>query len=172
LPSYGRESGVVMRKSPVNFRPLFVLVNLFFVGCLLTFIYLLVGDQVGAMFDRPAELGDQSFRTGSATMVANEEKVVYGIHVATGLAYAEGFDIVRGTCTPCHSAKLVTQNRATRAGWSQMIRWMQETQGLWDLGKQEPIILDYLATHYAPKEEGRRANLEVEAIEWYVLELE
>jgi hypothetical protein len=47
---------------------------------------------------------------------------------------------------------------------------MQRTQGLWDLGDDESIVLDYLATHYAPEERGRRANLEISAIEWYELE--
>ena len=71
-------------------------------------------------------------------------------------------------CTPCHSAELVTQNRMTREGWESTIRWMQETQNLWDLGENEAAILDYLATYYAPEEQGRRPNLE--DIEWYELE--
>jgi hypothetical protein len=48
---------------------------------------------------------------------------------------------------------------------------MQETQGLWDLGDQEKTILDYLAANYAPEESSRRANLDMDAIEWYILEL-
>lgn len=88
----------------------------------------------------------------------------------TGLVYAPGFPLVRGNCTTCHSAALIVQNRATRAGWEGMIRWMQETQGLHDLGEDEAAILDYLAAHYAPVEVGRRANLDVESIEWYPLE--
>ncbi|MEN0051765.1 MAG: monoheme cytochrome C [Bacteroidota bacterium] len=107
------------------------------------------------------------------TATASDTTIVKdGIHLATGLVYAEGFEIVRASCTTCHSAKLVTQNRATRAGWEQMIDWMQATQGLWELGTLEPIILDYLATHYAPEDIGRRANLEPEEIAWYILELE
>jgi len=90
----------------------------------------------------------------------------------TGLIIAEGFPQVKALCTPCHSAKLVTQNRASREGWEQMIRWMQETQNLKDLGTNEPIVLDYLAANYAPQEIGRRTNLDVEDIEWYILELE
>ena len=49
-----------------------------------------------------------------------------------------------------------------------MIRWMQETQNLWDLGTNEELILDYLAKHYAPDEAGRRPNLPSPT--WYVLE--
>ena len=48
---------------------------------------------------------------------------------------------------------------------------MQATQGLWDLGDAEAEILDYLAANYAPAETGRRTNLDVENIEWYMLEL-
>ncbi len=99
-----------------------------------------------------------------------EEEVVDGIHLATGLKVAEGFEVVRTNCTNCHSGKLIAQNRATREGWKEMIRWMQRTQGLWELGDKESTILDYLAAHYAPEEVGRRANLDVEAIEWYILE--
>lgn len=76
--------------------------------------------------------------------------------------------LVIANCTGCHSGKLVTQNRATREGWRNMIRWMQETQNLKDLGEDEAKILDYLAASYAPADQGRRQNLKVE--EWYELE--
>lgn len=77
--------------------------------------------------------------------------------------------LVIANCTGCHSGKLVTQNRATREGWTNMIRWMQRTQNLKDLGADEQKILDYLTKNYAPTEQGRRANLEVK--EWYNLDL-
>ena len=100
------------------------------------------------------------------------DKVENGIHLQTGLVFDEGFQEVRATCTACHSAKLVTQNRATREGWKSMIVWMQETQGLWELGAIEPLILDYLSKHYAPQETSRRENLDMATLEWYILELE
>ena len=90
-----------------------------------------------------------------------------GFHQETGLIQDSGVELVITTCTRCHSAKLVTQNRATREGWKSMIRWMQKTQNLWDLGENEDKILDYLAKNYAPEKAGRRANLE--AVEWYSL---
>jgi hypothetical protein len=40
-----------------------------------------------------------------------------------------------------------------------MIRWMQETQGLWPLGENEVPVLDYLATNYGPVNVGRRRPL-------------
>ena len=96
-------------------------------------------------------------------------EVTDSVHLATGLVYAPGFLEVRGSCTPCHSAKLITQNRATRAGWATMLRWMEEAQGMGSLGVREPVILDYLAKHYAPRPAGRRPGLDVEKIEWYLL---
>lgn len=62
-------------------------------------------------------------------------------------------------CTACHSAALITQNRMTRDGWLNTIRWMQEKQGLWPLGEHEDIVLDYLAKHYYPEATGRRKPL-------------
>lgn len=103
-----------------------------------------------------------------APEVVSDTLIVDGIHVASGLVVDDGFIQVKATCLACHSAKLVTQNRATRDGWEKMIRWMQETQNLWDLGTNEDLILDYLAKHYAPDEAGRRPNLPTPT--WYVLE--
>ena len=91
-----------------------------------------------------------------------------GMHVPTGLIAAKGFNIVAQQCTGCHSARLITQNRANREGWKGIISWMQETQNLWDLGPNEAIILDYLSTHYAPDSTGRRKPLVIE--EWYEME--
>lgn len=109
-------------------------------------------------------------RPASPPPARADERIEDGIHLATGLRVAEGFELVRANCTGCHSGKLIAQNRATRDGWQEMIRWMQRTQGLWQLGDNEAAILDYLAANYAPQETGRRAKLDVEAIEWYLLE--
>lgn len=97
------------------------------------------------------------------------DRIENGIHVRTGLYADANLDLIIGACTSCHSSKLITQNKATRVGWKNMIMWMQETQGLSDLGKSEPVILDYLAKYYAPEETGRRKNLD--KIKWYVLDL-
>lgn len=78
----------------------------------------------------------------------------------TGLIVAEGWKEVKANCTTCHSARLVTQNRGSRSHWEYLVRWMQKTQGLWDLPpERESAILDYLADHYGPKEGTRRARL-------------
>lgn len=80
---------------------------------------------------------------------------------ATGLPIAAGFEQVRLHCSGCHSARLVAQNRATREGWLDLIRWMQRTQRLGPLGEDEPAILDYLATWLGPTRDrrARRAPL-------------
>jgi hypothetical protein len=66
----------------------------------------------------------------------------------TGLKIDSGFEIVKATCTACHSARLITQAGKTRAGWLESIRWMQQDQGLWPLGDYEQPILDYLSANY------------------------
>ncbi|MFO7825021.1 MAG: hypothetical protein R6V72_13860 [Cyclobacterium sp.] len=96
-----------------------------------------------------------------------ENEIKDGIHEPTGFIASEGLDLVIAHCTACHSAKLVTQNRADREGWKKMIRWMQATQNLWELGEQEEAILDYLSENYAPVKTGRRPPLT--DIEWYEL---
>ena len=96
------------------------------------------------------------------------DKIENGIHLRTGFVEGEGLMTVVNNCTNCHSAKLVTQNRMNEEGWRATIIWMQETQNLWDLGRNEDVIVNYLATYYAPQKKGRRQNLS--NVEWYVLE--
>ena len=100
--------------------------------------------------------------------LTGDEQLADSIDVATGLIKGDGMNLVIGHCTGCHSAQLITQNRASREGWIKVIRWMQETQNLWDLGESEEAIVSYLAKHYAPEHTGRR--LPLTDIEWYDLE--
>jgi len=152
-----------------------------FVAFLTAFMgYLLLGDNVQNLL--PAQKPSAQIlaarqqraadRLAAAEVEASWDRVVEGIHQRTGFYADPNLPIIIAACTSCHSSKLVTQNRATRPGWEAMIRWMQETQGLPDLGDKEPIILDYLAKYYAPKSTGRRAHLDLTSIEWYILELD
>ena len=78
----------------------------------------------------------------------------------SGLIVDEHWQLVKAHCSACHSPKLVTQNRGSRQNWLDMIRWMQETQGLWQLDTvTETAILDYLEKNYAPATVGRRAPI-------------
>ena len=98
----------------------------------------------------------------------DEDLIENGVHVASGLIVDEGYELVLNSCGGCHSLKLVTQNHGNEQDWVDIIRWMQETQKLWDLGSAEEDIVKYLAKNYGPKEKSRRANLK--NIEWYELE--
>lgn len=102
------------------------------------------------------------------TVAVDRDKIENGIHVRTGLVEAEGLMTVVNNCTNCHSSKLIIQNRMNTERWNATIKWMQETQNLWDLGDNQAVIVNYLVTNYPPKAKGRRENLS--EIDWYVLE--
>ena len=97
----------------------------------------------------------------------DEDKIENGIHLRTGLIDAEGLITVVNNCTNCHSAKLVVQNKMSAESWNATIKWMQETQNLWDLGSNQEIIVNYLVTNYPPTTKGRRMVLK--DIDWYTL---
>lgn len=104
----------------------------------------------------------------STVTIEQEEAVESGIHVATGLIASNDYQLVIANCTSCHSAKLITQNRLTKNQWNATIKWMQETQNLWDLGSNHDKIVDYLVLNYPVKKGSRRANLVAGA--WYNFE--
>ena len=85
---------------------------------------------------------------------------VAAIDPATGFKMTGVWELVRGNCTACHSAKLITQQRGTAKQWLTMIRWMQKTQNLWqfDAGTEERIV-SYLAENYPPDAARRRAAI-------------
>ncbi len=78
----------------------------------------------------------------------------------TGLIIDRGFETVKTNCTICHSAKFILSQKGDRQTWTDIIRWMQATQGLWQFdAKTEDLILDYLSTNYAPTKQYRRAPI-------------
>lgn len=83
-----------------------------------------------------------------------------GIDSATGLIVDRGWNTVRTHCTVCHSAKFITFQRGDRKSWAAMIKWMQNTQGLWQFdATTEDTILTYLSKNYPPGKSSRRRNL-------------
>jgi len=79
---------------------------------------------------------------------------------ASGLIKNPGWEQVRVHCGGCHSHALVTGQRADRNTWLDIIRWMQETQNLWQFQTEvEMQILDYLAANYPPQPDRRRAPI-------------
>ena len=79
----------------------------------------------------------------------------------TGLRMTGDWELVRNNCVACHSAKLVTQQRGSKAQWLKMIRWMQESQNLWQFDPEtESRIVEYLARNYPPRQQSRRSPLD------------
>lgn len=126
---------------------------------ILVVAWLLIKQDSGLKTDKAEE---------SITKASNDwNRIENGIHVRTGLKEDEGLMTVVNHCTACHSAQLVIQNRMNKERWNATIRWMQETQNLWDLGENQEVIVDYLVRNYPPTEKGRRENLK--DIDWYEL---
>ena len=75
-------------------------------------------------------LGGVTFLFGAAEAMSAESPLIDG----------EGVQIVNAQCGACHSLALVAQNRADRAGWRALIRWMQDKHGLWPLGEFEALF--------------------------------
>lgn len=153
-----------------NIQAVITLIRFSLVVCIFALLALLFGEEIQSWFKAEVPVAASEMVNRPDEMPT--EEIIDGIHVETGLVFADGFETVRANCTGCHSPKLITQNRASREGWAEMINWMQATQGLWKLGENKAVILDYLAEHYAPEPMGRRGNLPVESIEWYILDLD
>jgi len=89
----------------------------------------------------------------------------------SGLIIDSGYNTVKKQCTICHSAQLISQNKASYREWLKTIRWMQKEQGMRELSQQdEELILKYLTKHYSPKQSSRRAVLSVE--KWHPLKIQ
>lgn len=156
-----------LKNSFKQIRHLTILIVVFFMAMATIIIYILVDPSLSS-FGLSKEK-DTINEYSNIPEGDNEDfnKIENGIHLRTGFVEDDGLMLVVNNCTNCHSAKLVTQNRMSKERWLATIRWMQETQNLWDLGKNEEAIVNYLATNYAPTGKGRRQNLT--AIEWYEL---
>ncbi len=90
-------------------------------------------------------------------------------NMLTDLHPDEDVELVKRHCLSCHSAALITQTKLSEQGWRNNIVWMQQTQGLWDLGKDHERVIAYLTRNYGEYIGGRRENLEVDQIQWYYL---
>lgn len=78
----------------------------------------------------------------------------------TGMKMVGDWEIVRNHCIICHSSKTFLQTRGTESTWSAVLQWMQTRGGLWKLDPQvEKTIVGYLAEHYGPGKNFRRAPI-------------
>jgi hypothetical protein len=136
-------------------------------------VLLFIGFACGAiayvLLDPKGELfGNSTSEAYVAVEAVDEDLIENGIHVRTGLVEGDGLMTVVNNCTNCHSAKLVIQNRMNAERWAATIDWMQQTQNLGDLGRNEEVIINYLVANYPPQKVGRRRSLT--NIDWYDLE--
>lgn len=93
---------------------------------------------------------------GCASLTAGAREV----DPESGFVIDEHWEVVKATCTACHSSRLVIGQRGSRDTWKGIIRWMQATQGLWQFQPEmEDQILTYLATNYPPGQAYRRKPL-------------
>jgi mono/diheme cytochrome c family protein len=98
----------------------------------------------------------------TATLLANLLNIALAkdIDETSGLIKTPGWEIVNANCSACHSIKLVTSNSGNRDEWLATIRWMQETQKLWQFDPTtEDIILTYLTNNYPAIKPSRRAPI-------------
>lgn len=66
-----------------------------------------------------------------------------------GLPPGEGQELVYNNCTACHSLAIVQQSDFSRRVWDEVLTWMVESQGMWEMPEEErQIVLDYLVEHY------------------------
>jgi hypothetical protein len=69
-----------------------------------------------------------------------------------------GRDETFHACVACHSTHLIRRTGASRARWEELLDWMSERHGMPDLGTDRALILDYLATQFAPATAAGRPN--------------
>ncbi|MTI17128.1 aldehyde dehydrogenase [Rhodobacteraceae bacterium RKSG542] len=75
---------------------------------------------------------------------AEEEEYEFGL-----LVDAPGVEDTFYACSSCHSERIIAQQGLTRSDWDELIDWMIEDQGMYELDDEErTIILDYLAANY------------------------
>ncbi len=81
-----------------------------------------------------------------------DSNTVQKIDKITGMIIDDNWELVKVNCISCHSAKIIIQQGVDRDTWKEIIVWMQEEQGLWQLDINiENKILDYLAKNYSRK---------------------
>lgn len=91
---------------------------------------------------------------------AAEPKADVPLDPATGMKMAEGWELVRTHCNVCHSPRQYLMQKGTESTWTDTIRWMQGSAGLWPLDPAtEKTIVTYLASNYGPDAVFRRAPI-------------
>jgi hypothetical protein len=91
---------------------------------------------------------------------ADESKVAVALDPTTGMKMADGWELVRTHCNACHSPQQYLTQKGTESTWTETIRWMQQSGGLWPLDHAtEKTIISYLSSNYGPDAAFRRAPI-------------
>lgn len=78
-----------------------------------------------------------------------------------GLKPGPGRQLVLGHCLPCHSTAIVAANHLSRERWEDLIRQMQEKNGMQPINAEtRRQILDYLEIAQRPEDAGLNAGKE------------
>jgi hypothetical protein len=136
-------------------------------GVVLVLIFILVGGSF-VLFFQSNEIQYIEQMSSDEEWEEDEFEIVNGQEVTTGLLVDKNWTLIKRHCTQCHTTKIITQNRASREGWENMISWMQETQNLWDLGEDHDGVIDYLTRNYGIVKNGIYSELIIE--DWYEIE--
>jgi hypothetical protein len=135
-------------------------------------IILLLASAIWYISGTPGLTQKQSPEPVSALQVSDDLEEFEGYEVGSideksGLIVDRHWEVTRVSCTSCHSSSLIIQAGASREEWLNTIKWMQETQNLWDLGENEEKILDYLEKNYGPQ---KHSGGNIEITEWYEID--
>ncbi|WP_198374397.1 hypothetical protein [Neoroseomonas rubea] len=110
---------------------------------------LLVAGSVA--FAQDADLARRQAEAAAAMAERVEEETV----LAEGEGRAETF----AYCTVCHNTALIRRSAFSRDRWDELMDWMAEKHGMNPIeGEFRQAIVDYLAAHYGPRQQGPRGG--------------
>ncbi|MFK5968615.1 MAG: hypothetical protein QM487_00615 [Candidatus Marithrix sp.] len=79
----------------------------------------------------------------------------------SGMIIDKNWQLVKTNCTSCHAAPYFTSQKNDREDWIEIIRWMQQKQGLWQFDADaENNILDYLTVNYGLVDKNSVRNID------------
>ena len=96
----------------------------------------------------------------AAPPMASAETGVTGLKPVE-LPDGKGKDEVEAYCSPCHSLRLVVQQRLKRSDWDEVLVSMVKEQGMSKMPPDDrALMLDYLAHHVGPDKPPKASPLQ------------
>ena len=97
---------------------------------------------LNTLSDEPLTLAQSA--TGETIVDDTADDDEFGV-----LVNAPGVEATYYSCIACHSERIVAQQGLTRYEWDDILEWMVEEQGMYEIEEPDRTeILDYLAEHY------------------------